>query len=252
MGDAPLPPDSHPGSTLPGAEALVARLRDLQEGPRVLPDIVALGAAALPALERLARGRAESVYQPRCLAADALAMIGGQAAFEALLRTLADSLERRLDPVLREAETAVVNCVAEHLGAIGDARAADLLLQALESHPYRGCARALGRLHEVRAIPRLVQCLDDDVARMAAMDALRGFGRQPEAHLVHALAHPRTRHGVEGATRVAGRAAAASLLGELGGDESTVVLRIGEMSCMPRRPPEYHHLPGLRLIRSNL
>jgi hypothetical protein len=31
-----------------------------------------------------------------------------------------------------------------------------------------------------------------------------------------------------------------------------VARRIGEMSCMPRRPPEYHHLPGLRLIRSNL
>jgi HEAT repeat protein len=205
-------------------EAVVARLRDLTEGPRVLGDVVALGPAAVSALERLLRGRTESVSQPRCLAADALALIGGEGARAALVRALADALGRRPDPVLRQAETAVVNCIAEHLGALGERRATDLLLTALDAHPYRGCVRALGRLREPRAIPRLVECLNDDLAREVAREALRAFGREPVPRLAGLLGAPRVEHGVEGSSRVAGRAAAATLLGELGGPEAVAPL----------------------------
>jgi HEAT repeat protein len=198
---------------------IVARLRDLQAGAQAFLEVIALGSAAIPSLEAFLRGRSESIYQPRCLAADAIAAIAGPAGFAALRRALADSLERRLDPVLGEAETAVINRVAEHLGALGNPQAADLLLEALRRHPYAGCARALGCLRDPRAVPRLVECLYDDVAREAAVESLRAFGRLPVSHLTRALLQPRLDHGIEGSSKVADRAAAATLLAELGGDE---------------------------------
>jgi HEAT repeat protein len=206
------------------AERSVLALRDLARGPASFAAVVALGERAVPGLEALLRGPPESIYQPRCLVADALAAIGGEAAFQALLRALSDSLGRELEPVTREAESAVLNRIAEHLGQFGDARAADPLLDALRAHPYTGCMRALVRLGDPRAVPLLVRGLDDDVAREEAVEALRAFPRAAEAPLVRHLREPQREGGFEPPNRTAGRAAAAALLGEFGGRPARAAL----------------------------
>jgi HEAT repeat protein len=205
-------------------QSAVGRLHDLREGPRAFFDVVMLGRQAVPALEALLRGRSESVHQPRCLAADALSGIGGAEAVDALLRALLDSVSRRLDPVLQQAEEVVVSRIAEHLGHVREARVVDALLAALRTHPYRGCATALGMLGETQAIPLLVECLHDDFAREPAMDALRRMGQAAVPELTRALMEPYVPHESEGSTWVDGRAAAASLLGDIGCEEAISAL----------------------------
>jgi HEAT repeat protein len=204
--------------------AQVARLRSLEGGVRAFGDVVSLGQAAIRPLEELLREPATPICQPRCLAADALAAIGGELGLEALLRALADSLERELSPVLHEAETAVINSIAENLGRLGGGRAADGLLEALRRRPLPEVARSLGRLGEERAIPALVRCLQDDVAREAAVEALRQIGRPALPFLQRTLLQPQLAHGFEGATWIAGRAAAANLLGVIGGRDCLLPL----------------------------
>lgn len=214
-------PAAHARQHFPSDEEVaqqVARLRQLKGGVRAFGDVVALGRAAIPALEAVLREPSSPIFQPRCLAADALRAIGGEDALQALLRALADSLARELSPVLLEAEKAVMNGVAENLGRFADERVADALLDALERRPFPEVARALGRLGDARAIPLLVECLHDDVARDAAMEALRSLGERALPQLQRALLCPRITHGFEGPTRIAGRAAAATLLQEIGGD----------------------------------
>jgi hypothetical protein len=73
-------------ATLSQVESEVSRLLNLHEGPGALANVVALGGAAIPALEHLLRGPSQAVYHPRCWAADALAAIGGSQAIQALVR----------------------------------------------------------------------------------------------------------------------------------------------------------------------
>jgi HEAT repeat protein len=202
-------------STQPGVQAAVARLLDLRTGADAFGDVLAFGEAAVPALEALLRGRTVTVYEPRCLAADALAAIHGEQAFAALLRSFEDSLQRVLDPVLLESETVVLSHVAELLGGRQDPRSTALLLRALALRPYAAVARALGRIGDARAVPLLVECLYDGSARTAAVDALARFGALPLAPLTRALLAARVKNGFESASCIDARAAAASILGAM-------------------------------------
>jgi len=196
----------------------IERLRDLHEGERHLAAVVAMGDAAIPSLERLLRGPSESVPQPRCLAADALALIGTRSAVDALVRALSDSTSRRLEPVLEHVEYVVINGIAENLGNAGDVRAVPALVEASGKRAYPEVARALGRLKDPRAIPVLVERLHADVTREAAMDALRGFDASlVRPHLVAAVTSSADRGEAERRDRAWGRAAACTLLGEIGG-----------------------------------
>ena len=203
---------------------VAARLADLHGGTSALAGVVALGEAAIPAIESVLRGPPSSIYQHRVLAADALAIIGGPLAWAALARAFAESIERQIDPVLREAERAVIDRMAEHLARSGDASANDLLLEGLSRTASPGCARGLGHLRDPRAVPLLLNCLYDDVARGAAFDALQRFGDEIVPGLVDVLLVPRRVHGVEGASRVAGRVAAARLLAGRPGSEADAAL----------------------------
>lgn len=195
-------------------EATVARLRDLTRGEAAFGDVLALGEDAVPALERLLRDATATVYEPRCLAADALAALG-EAGFAALLRAFNDSLDRDLDPVLLDAETVVLSRIAHHLGRRRDPRATETLLGALALRPFAEVARALGQIGDARAIPLIVECLYDDSARAAAMEALQAFGALPLRALMRVLAAPRIKNGFESASCVDARAAAAALLGRM-------------------------------------
>jgi HEAT repeat protein len=196
-------------------QAVVGRLQDLREGPEAMRQVVQLGLSAVPALEIFLRGPSDPVFQPRYLAADALAAIGGRPARESLLRALEDSAGRDLPPVLRFAEDAVVNRIAQHLGRRSEASVAEGLLAALRLRPYAECAAALGRLGEVRAVPLLVECLYDDFAREAARGALVELGYVSVFALSRVLLRPRVEPGLEGTLGVAARVTAAEALGQI-------------------------------------
>ena len=201
-------------------EIAVGRLRDLVEGPAHLGEVIAFGTVAVAPLETFLRGPSESVFQPRCLAADALAAIGEKEAHEALARALLDSSGRELPAALRFSEDAVVNRIATHLGATGDRRFAGPLLEALRAHPFGECARALGRLGEKSAVPLLLGCLRDDFAREGAMDALESLGGTAVPELTDLLTTPS-----EGGTAVSQRASAATALGRIRGSSEWPLLQ---------------------------
>jgi HEAT repeat protein len=199
------------------APSLVDRLRNLHEGPLVFHEheVVRRGDAAVPALEILVRGPSDAVHQPRCLAADALAAIGTSAAVHALLRALLDSVGRALSPTLLEAESLLVNHIAEHLTRFPRPEVTEALLSALRRRRYPYCAAALGLTGDPRAIPLLVECLYEDPARPAATAALRRFGQATLEPLAHVLLEPQSAGTLEPPRRVDGRVAAARLLGDV-------------------------------------
>jgi len=208
---------------IPDVSALVEQLRDLHDGPRHLAAVVTAGDAAVPWLERLLRGPSQSVAQPRCLAADALGLIGTREAVDALLRALADSTTRRLEPVLDHAEYVVINSIAENLGSCRDRRVVHALIAALTARAYPEAVRALARLGDADAIPVLVERLHADVTREAALDALRGFHAElVRPHLVATVTGGPTQGETERTDRAWGRAAACTLLGEIGGGASAL------------------------------
>lgn len=199
-----------------GAAEAVRRLADLKDGPRAFGDVLGFGAAVIPALEALLRSPPATVFEPRCLAADALKILG---ATDSLLRAFEDSASRRLDPILQESETVVLNVIAEHLGRLGDRRAVAPLLEVLRQHPYVGCVHALARVREPAALPLIVECLYDDSSRSVAATALDSYGRAPIPLLARVLCAPRIANGFESASAVDARATAAALLGRAGGAE---------------------------------
>ncbi len=204
------------------AESLVKKLENLHDGPLVFHKVVRLGAAAVPALEKLVRGPSQSIYHSRCLAVDALATIGTREAVWALTRSLRDSIAREPDPASLQADSVLVNHIAEHLSRFGDPAVNDALLAALKRRRYPYCAAALGLLGDPNAIPLLIECLFEDCARAAAAGALRRFGRSALAPLVSALREPRLVAGAEPPTHVDARAAAARLVGECVGPDALV------------------------------
>jgi HEAT repeat protein len=200
------------------AESVVKKLENLHDGPLVFHEVVRLGEAAIPALEKLVRGPSHSIYHSRCLAVDALAAIATPEAVRALTRSLRDSIARELDPASLEAESVLVNHIAEHLTRFSDLDpdldVNDALLAALQRRRYPYCAAALGLIGDPRAVPLLIECLFEDCARAAAGGALRRFGRSALTPLLSALREPRVVAGIEPPTHVEARAAAARLIGE--------------------------------------
>jgi hypothetical protein len=230
-------PGSH--SSAPGAESadwigllgtdeLVTHLENLHDGPLAFGEIVQRGESAISALERILRGPADLVCQPRTLAADALAAIATPAAVVALIRALVDSARRELSPQLLEAESILVNHIAEHLSRFPRPEVTDALLAALQRRRYPYCAAAAGLTGDARAIPLLIECLYDDAARPAGVAALRRFGTAALKPLIAALLEPLVSGTLEAPSRVDGRVACAKLLGYLatnGAGEARVAKR---------------------------
>lgn len=193
---------------------LVARLANLRDGPDAIPEIVALGRAAIPALENFLRGPSQALHHSRVLAADALAAIGGEEACAALIRSLRDSIARQPMPLAREAEDVVVSRIADHLHRFRGPSVVEALLDALRARPYPACARVLGEFGDRRAVPLLIECLSEDAAREAAMWSVRRFGAFAREPLRDFLNSPRITDGMEPPSRIDGRAAAATLLAD--------------------------------------
>ncbi len=198
-------------------EELMARLADLEEGEHAFSEVVRAGEDAIPGLRKMVLAAPQPVFAHRCLAVDALAAIGTPGARSVLVLALEELAARAVPATLQLAEDAVVNRIAEHLGRSNpDEDVAGVLLAALATRPRREVARALGRLGDLRAIPLLIGCLDDDLARDGAGEALRLMGPGAVKALEERLQAPAGSGGYEASHLVAGRAAAANILGAIG------------------------------------
>ena len=200
---------------------LAAGLDDLSRNREALTLLILQGERAIPFLAEVLLGPPSPIPDARCLAAEGLGAIGGEAAMSALIRALTLHDMRRLDPVLRLAEEAVRNRAAEQLGKVGDGRAVEPLLYALAHERVREAMGALARFKEERAMPHIVRRLEDPCDRAAAADALLAFGRAAGPVLVATLHERRPSPDDEAPMSIERRAEAGRLLG-LVGDRSVV------------------------------
>jgi HEAT repeat protein len=206
-------------------QALVNRLNQLHDGWKVQCELIALGQEAVMPLVQLLLSPPSIFPQPRCWAAEALGIIGGNQAVEGLCRVLSYHDVTGADPVVRLAEETIRNCAAEQLERLGDPRAIAPLLQALRRHPLPAAAQALASLDVDAAISLTICYLEDDFVRDRMASALLAFGPKIVDPLIETLHQRRTLEDEEAPGSIGRRAAAASLLGELGDARAVGALR---------------------------
>lgn len=159
----------------------IGKLKSFHDGDVGVVEVVACGAAAIPALRAVLFEREVSgLFDARCRAVEALAALG---AGDVLLEYL--SVERSAaDPVERLGDDAVVNAAARALAKARDARAFPILLRLARRPSLSGVIAALGAFGRAEAIPALIDALEDDASRQSAQSALKGMGRTVRPALV--------------------------------------------------------------------
>jgi hypothetical protein len=192
----------------------IDKLRSLHDGDLGFVEITACGTRAVPALRALLLEREPSgLYQPRCLAAQALARLG---AYDTLIDFLS---ERRdiVDPVERVGVEAVINAAARALAGLREERVFCLLMGLAERQLLPGVIAALGAFQRAEAIPYLVAALAEDGSRAAAEAALAKYGPTARQALLVAAARgsplPADRESESSARR---RRSALNLLAQMG------------------------------------
>ena len=211
---APIPGD---------VQLALNRLKSLHEGELGLIEIVDCGPRAIPALRELLFTREPSgVYQPRCLAVQALRAIRAYDALFDYLRVPYDIP----DAVERVGEEAVVSAAARALTDLREERVFELLLSIAEEQLLPGVIDALGAFERPEAIPHFVSALAEDECRPSAEAALRRLGPRARASLLVAAAAAAESPMGESETELRKRRSALNLLIEIGvGPQSWPVLR---------------------------
>jgi HEAT repeat protein len=204
-----------------------------------------MGGAAVEPLARFLLGPPSLHAQPRTLAAEALGLIGGTRAVDALIAALLAGDIADLPHVLRLSEEAVRNCVARELGRLGDPRAIEPLLEALRRFHLVEAGAALGRFGEVRAVPSLIDCLEDSFIRERAATVLLEFGPDALGPLIESVGRRRARDGDELRPSRERRAACTRLLGELRNPDAEAPL----VACLTDEAQEVRVAAGLALSR---
>jgi hypothetical protein len=162
---------------------LIRGLHSLLDGPAYVAQLIAYGPDAIPVLaDLLLEGKPSSVSEPRQWIVEAL---GGLGAYDVLLSYLRRPLQIQ-SPVIRHGEEAVQNGAARELAACQHEEVYAVLLDCLRRQPLPGFVETLGAYRRAETAPYLIDCLEDDVCRTAAVEALRGFGDAVRALLVEA------------------------------------------------------------------
>jgi hypothetical protein len=204
------------------------RLLSLHDGDRGVLDVAAYGQRALPALRRLLFRREPSgLYQPRCRVVEVLAALGEH---EVLIDFLESSHEIA-DPVEAAGEDAVVNAAARALRGLYDERVFRLLFFLAESRLLAGPIEVLGSWRRLEALPCLVAALADDLARPAAVEALRHYGDLATAALLDSVRQPVRVAGAETESSRRRRRAALALLLDLDPSAHVPADLRGELMC---------------------
>ncbi len=181
----------------PAVWALVARLHNLHEIFRVQGELLLYGEDAVEPLAALLLSPPSTFPQPRVAAAENLGIIGSEEAVDALIRVLDYNDLQAIGPVQCLAEETVRNAAARQLGRFSFPRVVEALLASLQQDHLIEAGVALAQLGEVRAIPSLLECLEDDVKKEKATEALRRFGHVVIPALQDALSQPRLVEGLE-------------------------------------------------------
>jgi hypothetical protein len=215
-----------------GVQRAIKKMRSLRDGDFGVVEAVACGRQAVPALRELLFEREPSgIYQPRCWAARALAILG---AHDVLFEFLRMAHEAR-DPVEREGDDAVVSAAARYLSALHDERVFQLLLRLANGRHRPGVIGALAAFHREEAIPYLVDALAEDDCRLIAESALLDFGVQARAAVLKAATTPSPSEESESETSIRAHASALGLLLEMGApQEAWPSLRQLMLSRQPR------------------
>jgi HEAT repeat protein len=197
-------------------ERAVEGLSNFGNNTSALIELLMYGKAAVKPLVRFLHSYPSVFCEPRCLAADALCMIGGIEAVEGLIQVLDLYDLELLDPQIRLAEETIRNRAARNLGALGDETAREPLLRSLKENHLRGAAEALATYRDIEAVPYIIEMLGDDYAREAAAKALVKFGGSAVEHLLETL-NTKTydTYKYERRSSVIRRREAATLLGEI-------------------------------------
>jgi hypothetical protein len=209
-------PEPDRGTQREGSERLRAaidKLKSLHDGVRGVIEIAACGRQAVPALRALLFEREPSgLYQPRCLAVRALAVLE---AYDVLIEYL-NAPRAIADPVERVGEDAVINAAARALTGLHEARIFELLMSLAETRLLPGVVGTLGRFGRLEAIPYLVEALAEDESRPAAEAALRNFGPSARQSLLVAATQCSPPVGRESESSLRRRRSALQLLIEIG------------------------------------
>jgi hypothetical protein len=196
----------------------VARLTSLRDDSALgVPEAVACGPAAIPALRRVLFGREPSgLYEPRRHAVAALAELGAYDVLAEYLAAYLATVDMIADPVEKTGDEAVVNAAARALAEWPDETVLPRLLALTQHAPLAGVVDALARLRCIAAIPYFVRALAEDFTRCEAEEALRSFGEDAVPALLEA-AHVRIpADGLESASSLRRRRSVLALLAETG------------------------------------
>jgi HEAT repeat protein len=179
---------------------------------KVQLELISLGKAAVKPIISFLLSGPTNEHEPRCLAAETLGLIGGEDVLNGLVIALLMPLDVP-DPIKSLAEEAVRNCICHALERLGDKKAIEPLLIALEAYHLIGAAEALAEFREQRAISILVGMLDDSFKRRRVSDAILNFGIDAIEDLVKTTDLKGLREDVEILPSIERRAEAAKLLG---------------------------------------
>jgi HEAT repeat protein len=204
---------------------LVQGLDNLCENLRIQRELLLIGQPAVPVLAGFLQGPPRQFPEGRVLAAEALAHIGGERPFQALLIALTSRRLEKLNPVLRLAEETVLNAVARELGRLTDRRAIPALLQAFQSHHLLDAAAALLTFRVTAALPYFVNALEDPFKRARLSEIILSFGSVATPFLLNSLRWRRFYGEEELLPSVERRAEALKILGRLRARESLPAIR---------------------------
>jgi len=188
-------------------------------------ELISLGRAAIEPLISFLLSDPTNDHEPRCLAAEALGVIGGENAMDGLITALLAPCDVP-DPVKALAEEAVRNCICHALQELGDKKAIESLLIALEKYHLVGAAEALAEFRVQRAIPILVGILEDSFKRERVSEAILKFGKDAIEELVKTTELKKLREDVEILPSIERRAEAIELLGIIG-DKNVIPWLLG-------------------------
>jgi hypothetical protein len=195
-------------------EHALERIISLQDGDRGVLDVVACGPGAIPALRTLLFRREPSgLYQPRCRVVEALAALGARD----VLRDFVNADRDIADPVELAGEEAVLNAAVRALRGEDDEAFFQRLLTLACTRRLTGPIELLGAFRRPEALACLIAALADDLARSAAEDAIRQYGRAAGPALLAAATERVMQDRAETESSRRRRRAALGLLSEIGG-----------------------------------
>ncbi len=189
----------------------IGRLKSFHDGEIAVPEVVACGNEAIPALRALLFERELSgLFQARVRAVEALAGLRAHAVLLEFLKT-----ERQLaDPVERLGEDAVINAAASALAYRNDPGLFEVLMRLARRPCLTGVIFALGTFRKAEAIPLLIEALTEDASRLSAEKALVRIGTAARTALTEVADRPSDERASESELRQ--QRSARKVLSELG------------------------------------